>query len=269
MRIWQAAVAALLAQTLAFDTASIKQNHSGETRTYAPAVSPGGRFSVSNMTLRALIEYAYDVDVLSSRFLLLGGPESLLATRFDVTAVKSGDAPADQDPRAQAKLRLRTLLADRFNLRTHTETRPVPIFALTIARPGRFGPRFRSSEHDCWAWRRARSEGRQLEQPHDADGPWCTASQFDIPEAYRSRNAGPLADLIREVQFAVDRPLEDLTGLSGNFEWTLTFAPPYRRESSWADIYTAVQEQLGLKLEPRTKPMDVRVIDSVSMPTPD
>jgi len=252
----------------AFEAASIKQNRSGETLTYAPAILPGGRFSVSNATLRRLIEYAYDVDLLLSRFMLIGGSEGVLATRFDVTAVAPGGSPDDQDLRKESKLRLRTLLAERFQLRTHTEARPLPVFALTVAREGRLGPQLRRSAYDCWTWRRARSEGRQIEEPRDADGPWCTANSFTVPDAFRSRNVGVIADLIRSVQFAVDRPIEDATGLTGNLEWTLTFAMSSTRESSWPSIYTAMQEQLGLKLEPRSDPMEVRVIDSVSMPTP-
>ena len=77
-----------------------------------------------------------------------------------------------------------------------------------------------------------------------------------------------MRDLIRGIQFAVDRPIKDLTGLTENVEWTLTFAFPPTQESSDASIFTAIQEQLGLKLEPRSEPMEVRVIDSVSMPTP-
>src|SRR6266853_3935133 len=127
----------------AFEAASIKQNRSGETLTYAPAILPGGRFSVSNATLRRLIEYAYDVDLLLSRFMLIGGSEGVLATRFDVTAVAPGGSPDDQDLRKESKLRLRTLLAERFQLRTHTEARPLPVFALTVAREGRLGPQLR------------------------------------------------------------------------------------------------------------------------------
>src|SRR5215831_8021440 len=78
---------------LAFDAASIKENRSGESRTYAPAVLPGGRFSVQNATLQSLIEYAYDVDFALSRFLLVGGSKSVLETRFDVTAVASNSSP--------------------------------------------------------------------------------------------------------------------------------------------------------------------------------
>jgi uncharacterized protein (TIGR03435 family) len=256
-------------RTISFDTASIKENRSGEGRMNAPAVLPSGRFSVQNAPLRYLIEFAYDVDPFLSRFLLVGGSESVLATRFDVTAVALDSSPGDGDLRKEARLRLRALLAERFSLRTHAETRSVPVFALTPARTGRLGPQLHQSMQSCLRWRKARAEGRQMEEPQDADGSSCRGVAF-LPDALRSRYAGTMADLMKEIQFAVERPLEDKTGLTGDFEWTLTFANPFNRdrESSAASIFAAMQEQLGLKLEPQFEPMDVRVIDSVSMPTP-
>src|SRR5436190_15152546 len=109
-----------VSRTLSFDVASIKENRSEDTRWYAPKVLPSGRFSVSNNSIRLLIEYAYDIDWLRSRFVLVGGPEKILAARFDIAAVAPAPSVTGQDLRAESKLRLRTLLTDRFGLRTHS-----------------------------------------------------------------------------------------------------------------------------------------------------
>ena len=120
----------------AFEVASVKPNVSGDTRsTYSGP--PGGSIVITNMMLRNLIIEAYGIRANVARFLMAGGNERILRTRFDVNA----RAPVDT-PRAEQRLMLRTLLANRFNLRTHAESRQVPVYALTVAREARLGPSF-------------------------------------------------------------------------------------------------------------------------------
>ena len=109
--------------------------------------------------------------------------------------------------------------------------------------------------------------------PRDGSGQaWCPIRiDFGQADALTVRGAGVVGDLVGQVQAFVDRPILDLTGLDGNFEFVATFARSQdpRVDSSAASIFTAFEEELGLKLEPRSAPMEVLEIDSVEMPTPD
>jgi uncharacterized protein (TIGR03435 family) len=81
------------------------------------------------------------------------------------------------------------------------------------------------------------------------------------------QSAGEISSLIRMLQGQVDRPVVDATSLKGTYEWSVSFALGAAANGDAAPIYTAIQEQLGLKLEPRTAPYEVVVIDAVEMPT--
>ena len=248
----------------AFDVASIKQNVSGETRTYFNR-PPGVTYT--NITLRALIVRAYGIEATIERFTLQGGPEKILAARFNVTAKEPEGAPA-----GQTMLMLRTLLAERFNLKLHTETRQLPIYAAVVAREGRLGAALRPTAHDCVAFAAAGGKRDDDNAPRAADNrPLCFVSDsLGAGGALTIRNAAPLAQLLNRVQGFADRPVSDATGLTGSFEWELTFSSRGQTlDGALPSIYTALPEQLGLKLEPRTGPVAVLVIDSVGMPTPD
>ncbi len=83
------------------------------------------------------------------------------------------------------------------------------------------------------------------------------------------RRAGPLATLTPGIQGFVDRPLIDATGLTGNYEWQITAAMPGIDTADYPSMITALREQLGLRLEPRTAAVDIIVIDTVELPTVD
>ncbi len=252
-----------------FEVASVKPNNSGDTRSMI--AWPKGLFTATNMELRMLIGQAYGIPPQIQRFTLAGGPDALLSARFDVQARLPQTAA--EGPHLPM---LRTLLAERFTLRVRTESRPTPIYALTLARGDRrLGPELRSSTIDCNTEReRLRERGERFtpeNAPRDARGrPLCWgSSQFAVPGALTLTNAGPIADLIRAVQAVTDRPIIDATGLSGTFEWQLVFAFGAKANPDLPSPFTALQEQLGLKLDARTGPYDVLVIDSLEPPTPD
>jgi uncharacterized protein (TIGR03435 family) len=266
-------VAALSAQAPVdqprFEVASVKPNNSGDTRSMI--AWPTGSFSATNMQLRMLIGQAYDVPPQLQRFTLVGGPEELLTARFDIQARLPETAPEGQH-----LLMLRSLLAERFSLRVRYESRPTPIYALTVAREDRrLGPELRSSTVDCTTEReRLRERGERFtpeNAPRDSKGrPLCWgSSQFAVPGAQTLTNAGPIADLVRGFQAFVDRPITDATALSGPFEWQLVFGFGAKANPDLPSLFTALQEQLGLKLDARTSPYEVLVIDSVERPTPD
>jgi uncharacterized protein (TIGR03435 family) len=169
---------------------------------------------------------------------------------------------------------LRTLLGDRFKLAVHRETKEVPMWALVLARrDGRLGPRLRPTAGDCAAWIAGGRRGAP--PPLPADLP-CGRG---VVSASAIRNSAmTLAQLANLLSPRVERPVQDRTGLAGNFyvdvQWTPEPSTQGSPDSGLADglptsIFTALQEQLGLKLESIKGPVDVLVIDHVQRPTED
>jgi uncharacterized protein (TIGR03435 family) len=278
-------------QAPVFEVASIRPSQ--VTATSGPAsaslfrASPSGIVTYTNYPVRSLIIQAYGIDWFAASYLLEGGRPEVLSARFDIHAKVPLDLPTIRqatDPEAgvvaTAQLMLRTLLAERFRLRAHTETRPLRVLALTVAQPGRLGPELRPSTHDCDALRAERAKGSTMPMPMDAKNrPLCTVEVLRTHDATASgaramiaqvdRGAGPLVRLLPALQGFADRPLRDATGLTGNFEWQITRAFHGPGPSDYPSLPTALEEQLGLKLEPRTAAVDVLVIDALELPTPD
>jgi uncharacterized protein (TIGR03435 family) len=212
-----------------------------------------------------LVMQAYQVDRFS---LVAAADHPLLADLTSAPAFDVQAKPPDDAPPGTQRLMLQKLLEDRFRLRVHGETRPTAVYVLTVVRKGRLGPDLAPTEKNCAAWRIASGSNPNLPQPVHRNGtPLCFGGQQPQYPVRLLRNAGDASDIRRQIQAFVDRPLVDETGLTGNFEWTLSFAnEPVPTHPS---IFTAVEEQLGLKLESRTAPYQVLVIDSVDWPTSD
>jgi uncharacterized protein (TIGR03435 family) len=123
-----------------FEVASVKANRSGALAQRIQP-SPGGRLTVTNVSLRGLVRFAYEVQ----EFQMDGGPSWFAADRYDVLARAESDPPV-----SQIRLMLRALLAERFQLRTHSEKRDQPVYAMVVARrDGRLGPGLRKAQTDC------------------------------------------------------------------------------------------------------------------------
>lgn len=263
------------ARTIQFEVASVKVNTSGDTTSYRMIPPAGGQVSITNAELREIITLAFQLSRQTVRFTMTGGTERIMRTRFDISA-----KPPDDAPPGQAPAMLRALLTQRFGLQTHRETREIPVYALKLANTGRFGPNFRPSQHDCDTWVKAMGDGnavipgRGLPEPSDATGKsWCRSNPF-TGDGISVRGAGTIAQLLRGVQGFADRPVIDMTGLAGNFEWDVKFVRSslgngVARGPNVPEMFTAFREQLGLELEPRIAPHDVLVIDRVEMPTAD
>src|SRR5688572_22060548 len=134
---------------LAFEVASVKENKSGEMGARIQR-QPGGRFNAINMPLRDLIMFSYQL----RPFQIDGAPAWIGAARYDIVAKAEGELPPGSPggPPPPEMLMLRTLLADRFQLAVHFETREMPIYTLSLARAdGRLGPQLTSSATDCAA----------------------------------------------------------------------------------------------------------------------
>jgi bla regulator protein blaR1 len=254
-----------------FEAASVKPNRNSD-----PGGSvrrqPGGRFNAVNMPVRALAIFAYQIQA----FQLVGGPAWAGTDRFDIVAKLAADPPpvAPGAGPDHMMLATRTLLADRFKLVVRRETRQMDIYALVRARPGgALGPALRQSTSDCSpaAVTAARRGGPQ--SPQVFCGGRMGPGRIQL-------GAAPLSQFANGLSGQVGRIVVDRTGLTGNWDFEITFAAdPPRGGSAGAEtppvdtgaasLFTAIQEQLGLKLEPMKGPVEVLVIDSVQQPTAD
>jgi uncharacterized protein (TIGR03435 family) len=242
----------------AFEVASIRKNTSAGGRTLMDGA--GDRFSVTNATLRMLILTSFEL--LDDQ--LVGGPGWIDNDRFDIVAVRGG-APFEQVPAM-----LRTLFAERFKLRTHAETRDMPMYTLVMAGSnGAPGERMKVADCD----RKDPSTGF----PSASDKVLPCNVRFVGPG--RLRGGGlRMRDLAAALTPIVGRIVIDRTGLPGRYDLELAWVPdqPQRAtddipvpDPNGVSLFTALQEQLGLRLTGGRGPVDVLVIDSVSPPTDD
>jgi uncharacterized protein (TIGR03435 family) len=249
-----------------FEVASIKPTQTQGTSLLM--LSPG-RLSATNMRLGGLIIRAYR---LQSDQFADNGPEWTASQAFDIEARASSNVPSDQ-----LMLMLRTLLVDRFNLALHHETRELPIYVLSMARAdGQLGSKLkRSSGSDCV---RPPMPGEERTALSDSAAPSC--GLFSPPGHWigRATTIDAFASAL-SIQ-GLHRVVVNQTHLTGTFDLELQWAelaflfPPQANPndpplSDGPSLFTAIQEQLGLKLESTTGPVDVLVIDHVNRPLPD
>jgi len=214
-----------------FDVASIKPpNPTGDRGTNMS--TEGGTLRMHNATLRFCIMAAYSVQ----DYLIEGGTSWIDSDRFEIVA--KAPASTRQD---QLIPMLQTLLADRFKLSVRRETKQRPVLALTV---GKNGAKMHPSEGG------ESFLGRRLRGP-------VTGRQASMPG---------LAALLSSF---MGRKVLDQTGLTGTYDFTLEFAPPEATDSPLPSLVTALQEQLGLKLEVTNALVEVLVIDHAEKPTPD
>lgn len=239
-----------------FEVAAIRRNTSSSPAGAGSRMQPGGNYTATNLTLQRLIAIAYEVP--ADR--VLGGPDWVDDDRYDIAARADGNPGAPD----VAPL-VRTLLRDRFGLVVREEMREYPVYALVKARPdGSLGPRLWASESDCTGRRTLSGAPTDL-----SVRPVCRAPL--IVEKDIGMFVGgdvPMSMLAQVLTFSAGRPVVDQTGESGRFDISLEWAS--RPDvGDGVQIFTAVQEQLGLKLEPSTAPIPVLVIDRIEMPTED
>ena len=272
--------ATVAAQEPAFEVASIRPiETAGPNRTAQPGEirpMPNGRFTATNATARSLVLRAHGL--VDSQ--LLGAPAWLDAERYDIDA-RAAAAPAD-GPEALLPL-VRTLLADRFKLKAHPDTRELAAYALTFARRDRqFGPQIRPTQADC-----SRASTLTVDEVRAAarDGwPPCgmvyvvsfvtNTAGANLVKMRVRRSGITMPALATALQPTVGRPVVDQTGLDGRFDVEYSFAPQpptagvepaFGPEAPM--LFVALEEQLGLKLESRRMHVSVLVIESIDRPT--
>lgn len=253
-----AAMASLAAQPapqLAFDVVSIRQNNSGSTGG-GGGPRPGGGYVLTNSLPRTLISIAYGIP--AGR--VVGGPGWLITDRYDISA--RGKETPTRDEAAQM---VRSLLIDRFRLAAHVEQRPLPVWFLVNARiDGQLGPGMRRSAVDC-----RDPEARKKAYASAPPNARIVCGFQEPPGAFIGGGI-ELSTLVGVLGSASGRPVLDKTGLSGQFDVDLKWTPALGTDAPAGEavsIFTAVQEQLGLKLENGTAPLDVVVIDRIERPS--
>jgi uncharacterized protein (TIGR03435 family) len=288
--------APLVAQAPSFEVASVKPSaeNPGNPLLAMPRIMPpgNGRFTAQNLPLRLLIRIAYGVE----DFQITGGPSWQLSKKFDIQAVAPSGFTGGMP---QMLPLLKSLLAERFALKTHIEQRDMPIYALVVARSdGKLGPQMAVSTSNCPSLEeqeKAQAEllaksGPQGLMEMMRNGAPCSMLP-KMPTGGNVTNVGlrgngqPMLQLIRLLTQTTGRIVKDRTGLAGQYDWELTFDPqvlmallpqlglsapmPNLPPSDSPALLTAIQEQLGLKLVSERGPVDMLVIDSAELPTPD
>jgi uncharacterized protein (TIGR03435 family) len=209
----------------------------------------GRQLSTLNFSVSDMITFAYGIHVRQ----ITGAPAWIESEKYNVTAKPAGEG---QPNTKQWKIMLQKMLADRFQLTFHHEKKELSVYAITL---GKNGPKLTKSAGD--------PNGL-----YGAGGP---------PGAFSARNAnmGDFAEVMQSTM--LDRPVVDQTGLSGRFDFQLKFTPdetqyagagareppPADDATAPPDLFTALQEQLGLKLQATKAPVDVIVIDRVQKPS--
>jgi uncharacterized protein (TIGR03435 family) len=221
-----------------FEAASVKP---AQSRSGRPVMQPSpGGLRATNVTVKMLMKAAYRLDEAS----MSGGPGWLDTETFDISAKTTG-----KTDESQLRLMLQSLLADRFQLKVHRETKELSAFALGVAK----------------------KNGPDL---HLADAPECVSGPCGnfrkSPDGRLTGERVSMNELARFLSGIAGRPVLDRTGLTGVFDLKLQVS----RETSesapdppGASLFTAVREQLGLKLEAIKAPVEFLVIDGAQKPT--
>lgn len=224
----------------AFEVATIKPaapSPDGHTHINYP---PDDRFSAINITLLALMQWAYDVPQKQ----ILDGPSWLSTTRFDIEAkVDPGEIKAlnSQQITDLKRHMLQALFAERFHLKLHQETRTLPAYDLVLAKGG-----------------------AKL-QPSQSKG-----KSIGFGNSHFNGEGLTTEQIAEELSHIAGRVVVDRTKLADRYDFKLQWTPDDApvTDNSAPSLFTAIQEQLGLKLEPAKEPVPVLVIDSIDFPTP-
>ena len=246
----------------AFEVASVKPNLNLDAPEHI-SVQPNGSARFTGFHVRTLIAMAYRAEGIQRFDQLVGGPSWLSVDRFDIIA--KADAQAQDAPNRLPAM-LRSLLRDRFGLRVHAETRQMPAYGLVKARrDGKLGRNLRESAIDC--------SGTAATAANPNPDLWCGIRATSGVITGRAVSAVQLAGNLSGYP-TVDRFVTDRTGLTGRYDFELEYSPAFLEpgnavSSAGPSLFTALTEQLGLRLQPETIVAPVLVIDRVERPAPD
>ena len=268
-----------------FEVASVKPS-TGPTGEQG---QPGGRY-IATRTVKFFIADAFFFGTPLQMSRVIGGPEWIDAARYEINAKASTEFQRSPDgPPRELFLMIRSVLQERFKLKTHMETRELPVYELVRARAdGSLGPQLRQSTVDCDALIAAVRAGGPPPARQPNEPPPCGAMRGPARVLAGGLPMAQFANMLTLVMADANGPaggsdarlVIDKTGLSGRFAFTLAWTPERIPEGTpppgippidpnGPPLVTALQEQLGLKLQPARSRMEVVVIDGVEQPTPD
>jgi uncharacterized protein (TIGR03435 family) len=223
----------------AFDVASVKASPigraGGEGSQREKVDSAPGSLNMQNVSLSSAVQWAFDV-----REFQVAGPGWLATERYDIVAKAAGPGPA-----AQLRMMLRTLLADRFQLALHRETKDLPVYALVV---GKGGPKLRE----------AKGEGNGLPGLDFRDGGLV----------FQGRSMHDFTEQLSGKPFSMDHPVIDKTGLNGAYDFILKLADDnaglkgmFRDGGMDPSVIAGSLQEIGLKLEAQKSPVEILVVD--------
>jgi uncharacterized protein (TIGR03435 family) len=273
-----------------FDVVSVKQDTApmspqtvssnfplGPGNMYTPN---GGLFTATNYPLISYIAFAYKLGTFQLTALVPLLPKWAMSDRYDIQARASGNPGKDQ-----MRLMMQALLADRFKLAIHTETRQLPVFALVLVKPGTTGPQLRPYPDGSPCDTSAPTGTNTIPQGPPAMVPGgfpviCggyAGMQPSVPGRIhvgaRNVTIQIIADQFPGLLNSVDRPVIDKTGLVGTFDFSIEFTPEvpaganFHPNETGPTFLEALKEQLGLKMDSTTGPVNVIVVDHIEQPS--
>jgi len=217
--------------------ASVRRNNSGE-QSVSFRIDPTGTVTASNVTMRHLMWHAFEI----ADFQIVDAPAWTNIERYDVTLKSDGAAPPEK-----IRERLKELLHGVFGLRVVAATRPAPIYALVTNLEGRPGPQLKAAQPPC-----------------DKDG--SSGCGARVGTGTLEARGITLDRLAGELGGALERRVENRTGLEGRYEIRLEWAPSLDADIR-PSIFTAVEEQLGLRLVPATADLPAFIVQQVNRPS--
>jgi uncharacterized protein (TIGR03435 family) len=246
--------------TLTFDVASVRESQppqNGGIRVGVVSPPHSCKFTATSLPAKALLQSAYGFGTP-----VIGGPDWLNDHYFTVEAKCDHSVDdkmaklTDDQSTAEKRHMLQVLLADRFHLKGHTETKESSVYLLTIAKSG-------SKLHET----KVNTDDPNHVTPANAGvDVQAHGGAQGLEFVVHSANLRALAAMLTS---QIETPVVDHTGLTGYYDFTLQFGRPWSANNpdAWPDLVTAVQEQLGLKLESTKAPIEVFVIDHMEMPS--
>jgi uncharacterized protein (TIGR03435 family) len=235
-----------------YDAVTIRPNKSGGGTSFS---TRDDSFLATNMSIKQMLIYAYGV----RDGLISGLPGWAESARFDIHAKILEYDPKISLPRQERRAMLGVVLIERFHLKVHTEIKQLPVYELIV---GKDGPKFKAS---------APGGPVDPEHPNAAPNRGGTGTNSDHGNAVLTANAVPMSTLATDLSEQLDRTVIDKTGLKGEYDfqlrWTGENVPQPLPDDAPPLLFTAIQEQLGLRLQPGKGPVETLVVDRVERPT--
>lgn len=260
------ALLVLFFQKPQFEVASIKPS-APDARGMSIRNAPGGRLNISNLSLKEMIVFGWRVQP----YQISGGDPWVGSMRWDVSA-----KPETAPKQGEQQLMLQALLEDRFQLKIHNETKELSIYALVLARKdGKLGPNLtEAKEGGCLAFDPTRPK------PEPGAPPVRNCGQQTMSYGTLTAVSVPVENIIPMLARMLGRTIVDKTGLKGRYDITVAWTPDESQTAmlppdapkpppsdAGPTIFTALQEQLGLKLESQKGPVEILVIDRAEKPS--